>query len=49
VYANQQVYDPKIVDKTVATVFKLVRGGQLSEAQLDQSVARVNTLRPAGR
>ena len=49
VYANQQVYDPKIVDKTIETVFKLVRGGHLSEAQLDQSVARVNTLRPAGR
>ena len=49
VYANQQVYDPKIVDKTVDTVFKLVRGGHLSEAQIDQSVARVNTLRPPGR
>jgi beta-N-acetylhexosaminidase len=49
VYANQQVYDPKIVDKTVATVFNLVRGGHLTEAQIDQSVARVNTLRPPGR
>lgn len=49
VYANQQVYDPKIVNKTIDTVFKLVRGGRLSEAQIDQSVARVNTLRPAGR
>ena len=47
VYANQQVYDPKIVDKTVATVVKLVRSGQLSEAQIDQSVVRVNALRPA--
>jgi beta-N-acetylhexosaminidase len=49
VYANQQVYDPKIVDKTVDTVFKLVRAGRLSEAQIDQSVARVTTLRPPGR
>ena len=46
VYANQEVYDPKIVEETVDTIFGLVRAGKVTEAQIDQSVARVNTLRP---
>lgn len=47
VFANQEIYDTKVVDETVATVFGLVRGGRISEAQIDQSVRRVNALRPA--
>jgi beta-N-acetylhexosaminidase len=47
VYANQQVYDPNVLTQTVDTVVGLVKSGQLTEAQIDQSVARVDTLRPA--
>jgi beta-N-acetylhexosaminidase len=47
VYANQQVYDPNVVTQTVDTIVGLVRSGQVTEAQIDQSVARVDTLRPA--
>ncbi|HEY2669210.1 MAG TPA: glycoside hydrolase family 3 N-terminal domain-containing protein [Rugosimonospora sp.] len=46
VFGNQQVYDPNIVDETLDNVVNLVRQGHLSEAQIDASVARVNTLRP---
>ena len=46
VFANQQVYDPNIVDETVDNVVDLVRDGHITEAQIDQSVARVDTLRP---
>ncbi|MEV5766764.1 glycoside hydrolase family 3 N-terminal domain-containing protein [Micromonospora sp. NPDC052213] len=46
VFANQQEYDPDIVDKTLDTVVGLVRSGQLTEARIDQSVARVDALRP---
>jgi beta-N-acetylhexosaminidase len=46
VYCNQQVYDRDIVNETLDTVVGLVRGKHLSEAQIDASVARVNTLRP---
>ncbi|MEV0716487.1 glycoside hydrolase family 3 N-terminal domain-containing protein [Asanoa sp. NPDC050611] len=46
VFANQQVYDPNIVDETLDNVVNLVRTGRVTEAQIDQSVARVNTLRP---
>ncbi len=49
VFANQQVYDTNIVDEILDAVVGLVRRGRLSEAQLDQSVARVDALRPAGR
>ncbi|WP_233563058.1 glycoside hydrolase family 3 N-terminal domain-containing protein [Micromonospora musae] len=48
VFANQQVFDPGIVDKTVNTVVDLVRRGQLSQERIDQSVARVDALRPKG-
>jgi beta-N-acetylhexosaminidase len=46
VFANQQVYDPNIVDETLDNVVNLVRGGRVTEAQIDQAVARVDTLRP---
>jgi beta-N-acetylhexosaminidase len=47
VFANQQVYNPKIVDETVSTIEGLVQSGHVSEAQIDQSVARVNAIRPS--
>jgi beta-N-acetylhexosaminidase len=47
VFANQQVYDTAVVQQTVDTVVGLVRAGKVSPAQIDRSVARVNTLRPA--
>ncbi|HEV7713043.1 MAG TPA: glycoside hydrolase family 3 N-terminal domain-containing protein [Asanoa sp.] len=46
VFANQQVYDPNIVDETLDNVVNLVRDGRITEAQIDQAVARVDTLRP---
>jgi beta-N-acetylhexosaminidase len=46
VFANQQVYDPKIVDDTLDNVVNLVRTGRLSEARIDQAVAHVDALRP---
>jgi beta-N-acetylhexosaminidase len=46
VYANQQVYDPGIVGKTVDAVMGLISSGKYTEAQLDQAVARVDSLRP---
>ncbi|MER7442429.1 glycoside hydrolase family 3 N-terminal domain-containing protein [Micromonospora avicenniae] len=48
VFANQQAFDPGIVEKTLDTVVDLVRRGQLSQERIDQSVARVDTLRPKG-
>ncbi|HEY0700980.1 MAG TPA: glycoside hydrolase family 3 N-terminal domain-containing protein [Micromonospora sp.] len=46
VFANQQVYDPKVVDQTLDTVVGLVRAGRISEERIDRSVARVDALRP---
>lgn len=46
VFANQAVYDTTVVEGTVAKVLEMVRSGQISVAQIDQSVARVDTLRP---
>ncbi len=46
VYANQETYNPDIVNQTVDTVVGLVRAGHLTEADIDAKVARVNTLRP---
>ncbi|RKN36560.1 glycoside hydrolase family 3 [Micromonospora musae] len=48
VFANQQVFDPGIVDKTVNAVVDLVRRGQLTQERIDQAVARVDALRPKG-
>jgi beta-N-acetylhexosaminidase len=46
VYANQQVYDTNIVQSTVDNVVGLVRQGHLTQAQIDQAVSRVDSLRP---
>jgi beta-N-acetylhexosaminidase len=46
VFGNQQEYDPNLVGQTLDTVVRLVRSGRLTEQRIDQSVARVDTLRP---
>ncbi|MFR9776997.1 glycoside hydrolase family 3 N-terminal domain-containing protein [Micromonospora sp. MS34] len=46
VFANQQVYEPRIVEQTVDTIADLVRTGRLTEERIEQSVARVDSLRP---
>ena len=46
VFANQQVYDTNIVQSTVDNVVGLVRQGHLTQAQIDQAVVRVDSLRP---
>ncbi|WP_239126894.1 glycoside hydrolase family 3 N-terminal domain-containing protein [Asanoa siamensis] len=46
VFANQQVYNPNIVEETLDNVVNLVRDGRVTQAQIDQAVARVDTLRP---
>jgi beta-N-acetylhexosaminidase len=46
VLGNQQVYDTNIVDQTLDTVVNLVRDGRITEARINQSVARVDALRP---
>ncbi|MDG4824748.1 glycoside hydrolase family 3 N-terminal domain-containing protein [Asanoa sp. WMMD1127] len=46
VFANQQVYNPNIVEETLDNVVNLVRDGRITQAQIDQAVARVDTLRP---
>ncbi len=48
VFANQQVYDQNVVRETVDTVVGLVKAGTLTEARIDESVARVDALRPRG-
>jgi beta-N-acetylhexosaminidase len=47
VYANQQAYNAHVFDETLDTVVGLVRNGHLTEAAIDQAVARVDRLRPA--
>lgn len=46
VYANQQVYNTKIVDEVLAVAVQRVRSGALTTAQIDAAVARVDKLRP---
>jgi beta-N-acetylhexosaminidase len=46
VFANQQVYDENVVTSTLDTVVDLVRQGRITQQRIDQSVARVNSLRP---
>ncbi|NUR50385.1 MAG: glycoside hydrolase family 3 [Hamadaea sp.] len=46
VYANQQVYEPKIVTKILDVAVDRVKRGDLTVAQIDAAVARVDTLRP---
>jgi beta-N-acetylhexosaminidase len=43
-FANQQVYDPEIVGRVVDVVEGLVRDGRLTEARIDESLARVEAL-----
>ncbi|NUT35517.1 MAG: twin-arginine translocation signal domain-containing protein [Hamadaea sp.] len=46
VYANQQVYNTKIVDELLGVAVQRVRSGALTMAQIDAAVARVDKLRP---
>lgn len=46
IFANQQVYNPRVVEETVDRIVDLVRTGRVSENRIDQSVARVDPLRP---
>lgn len=43
-FANQQVYDPAIVDAAITAVSAAVETGRLSEARIDESVARAGQL-----
>jgi len=45
VFANQQVYVPDIVTRTIDTVVRLVEAGQIEERRIDASVERVLALR----
>jgi beta-N-acetylhexosaminidase len=44
VFANQQVYVPDVVTRTIDTVVRLVEAGQIEEGRIDASVARVQAL-----
>jgi beta-N-acetylhexosaminidase len=46
VFANQQTFDANIVDETMNNVLNLVRSGRITQARIDESVARVDKLRP---
>jgi beta-N-acetylhexosaminidase len=46
VYANQQVFDPEIVDRILDTAVQRVKSGALTVAQIDAAVAQVDKLRP---
>ena len=43
-FANQQAYDPAIVDAAIGAITAAVDSGRLSEARIDESVARVGQL-----
>ena len=43
-FANQQVYDPDLVEHVIATVTRFVESGRISEARLDESVARIQEM-----
>jgi beta-N-acetylhexosaminidase len=45
-FANQQVYDPDIVPKTVDLIEGFVRDGRLMEERINRSYARVRSLFP---
>jgi beta-N-acetylhexosaminidase len=45
-FANQQVYDPDIVGKTIDLIERFVTTGRIDEARIDQSYARVSALFP---
>jgi beta-N-acetylhexosaminidase len=46
VFGNQAVYDPEVVQQTIAYVTGLVKAGKITEAQIDRSVARIDALWP---
>jgi beta-N-acetylhexosaminidase len=43
-FANQQVYDPKIVARVVDVVARAVASGRLPESQIDEAYDRVQAL-----
>jgi beta-N-acetylhexosaminidase len=43
-FANQQVYDDAIVANTIAIIERLVTSGRISEARIDESVDRVESM-----
>jgi beta-N-acetylhexosaminidase len=43
-FANQQVYDPKIVARVVDVVAGAVASGRIPEARIDEAYARVQVL-----
>lgn len=45
-FANQQAYDENVVDATVNFIVGMVTSGRISEGQIDESVARIDALRP---
>ena len=45
--ANQLVYEPEIVERTIDLVEGLVRDGRISEARIDASYARILRLKGA--
>lgn len=42
-FANQQAYDPAIVDRAIDVVIAAVAAGRLSESRIDEALARVHT------
>ena len=49
VVANQLVYEPDVAARTVDLVEELVRSGRISEARIDESVARIARLKASLR
>jgi len=45
-FANQQVYDPEVVTKTIDLIEGFVTDGRITEARIDRSYARVTALFP---
>jgi beta-N-acetylhexosaminidase len=48
VFANQQTYDPNVVNETVDNVLALIRSGRITQGRIEQSATRVDALRPKG-
>jgi beta-N-acetylhexosaminidase len=46
VFANEQTFNPNVVTETVDTIADLVHSGHISEDRVDESIARVNSIRP---
>jgi beta-N-acetylhexosaminidase len=43
-FANQQVYEPRVVDRVVGVVAKAVAAGRLAESRINESFGRVRAL-----